>query len=76
MLQINNYPTICEDLKPCPFCGATPMWVMQGNEHKRNRSIIVMCGTCGAKQTTGAVHQTTEWLMEKAVEKGNRRIKE
>lgn len=76
MLLIHNYPAICEDLKPCPFCGATPMWLLQGNESTKRRLIVVQCGNCSAKQETAAIHDSTDLLMKRAIEKWNRRIKE
>ncbi len=74
-LLINNYPSSCDGLRNCPFCGSTPMWHLQGNDNTRKRLIVVQCGMCGAKQETGAIHQSTEWLMSTAVEKWNKRVR-
>lgn len=74
-LQIHNYPSITDGLRQCSFCGAIPMWHLQGNESTKRRLIVVQCGNCGAKQETAAIHESTEWLMNKAIEKWNNRIK-
>ena len=73
MEQITNYPAPCKELKFCPFCGATPVWYLQGNEKTHTILITILCGTCGAKQETGAIHLSTEWLKDKAIEKWNKR---
>lgn len=72
--MIHNYKDTCEELKPCPFCGGTPIWYLKGNDYTKKRTIVVKCPDCGTTQELGLVHLTTEWGCEKAIENWNRRI--
>lgn len=75
-MEIHNYPTVCEELKPCPFCGHTPMWWLKGSrDNITNKTLVtVQCPNCSARQETGAIHFPTGWAMEKAIKKWNNRV--
>lgn len=73
--MIYNYDTTSDELKPCPFCGGTPMWHIKGNLYVGRRTLVVKCSRCGAEQRTAALKFSTEWLMQKAKEKWNNRTK-
>lgn len=72
-MKIHNYDTELEELLDCPFCGKRPIAYLQGNEFTRKRSVTVKCPHCLIKRTTGAVHQSGEWLEGKAIQLWNNR---
>lgn len=74
--MIHNYDTTSEELKPCPFCGGTPVWHIRGALLEGKRTLIVKCQKCGTEQKTGAIRLSTVWLMHTARDKWNARIKE
>lgn len=72
--MIHNYDTTSEELKPCPFCGGTPVWHIRGALFEGKRTLIVRCQKCGTEQVTGAIRFSTVWLMQTAKDKWNSRI--
>jgi len=73
MTNIYNYDSETPDLKPCPFCGNTPVWHLQGNDHSAKRLAIIKCANCGVEMKVGALRNSTEWLCETIINKWNNR---
>ena len=73
MADIHNYDSENPDLKPCPFCGNTPVWHLKGNAYSAKRLSIVKCPNCGVEMKVAALRNSTEWLIETTVNKWNNR---
>ena len=73
MANIHNYDSENPGLKPCPFCGNTPVWHLQGNAYSIKRLAIVKCPNCGVEMKAAALRNSTEWLIETIVNKWNNR---
>lgn len=74
MREVENYDSENEDLLPCPFCGAKPIWFLKGNERTRSIEITVKCQKCRIKRTDGMIKRTDiKWLSEVAVKNWNTR---
>lgn len=72
-METNNYDQTSAWLKPCPFCGGTPIYHWTGNALSVRRKITIQCYSCNVKMELSRVHQTDEWLMNKAITKWNKR---
>jgi len=48
------------DLKPCPFCGGTP--VVVGAELHSAKGVLIKCKKCGAGRNAVAVGMTYDFL--------------
>lgn len=74
-LEIHNYDTKYEGLKPCPFCGSQPIWHLKGNDVTPSRTVVIKCPNCRAKMEMSARYwwDSVE-LAEHILEKWNKRI--
>ena len=73
-MEIHNYETQNEELKPCPFCGNTPVWWLKGNMRTPSRTITIQCHNCGVTMSKSALRLDLNWLMNLCVEKWNNRF--
>ena len=61
------------DLKPCPFCGASAIVKMIGNDYSRKRSVEIKCSVCRVTLTNAAIRHDFDWLMKVSAEAWNMR---
>lgn len=60
-----NLPeSVVTELLACPFCGGTPEFRLQGNDHTRTRKLTLKCLGCRFQITNGAIRHGVEWLYE------------
>ena len=45
-MKTENYDSTSTELKPCPFCGGTPIWHHKGNDFTPSRTIVIECKPC------------------------------
>ena len=72
-MEIHNYESECDELKPCPFCGSKPVWFLKGNVKTSSRTITIKCPNCRVEMVNGTFNEDTNWLINICVEKWNRR---
>jgi len=63
------------NIAECPFCGADPVVIHQGNAHTKSQAIIIKCPECRIERTDKVIRHTIEWLLPKSVASWNRRPK-
>lgn len=72
-LEIHNYDTENPNLKPCPFCGSTPLWHLKGNDSTPRRTIIIKCPGCGVEMKMSGRSFLTQPIAVHIIEKWNKR---
>lgn len=76
-MKIQNYDTTLEELKPCPFCGNTPITYMIGNEFTKSQKITIQCRKCNLMMSQAILRhfgKPIEWLEEVMIKKWNTRV--
>ena len=70
-----NYPPDGKiyEILHCPFCMGEPKALVSGSEFTKSRSAEIVCKSCNVKMEVAAIHNSTEWCIEKVVEKWNKR---
>jgi len=79
--QLSRVHDEAGELKPCPFCGATPEVKRIGNDHVKEQVCEIACTTfgCFAHQRAGILNgrgHTYEWAEQKCRERWNTRAVE
>lgn len=72
--EVCNFDTINPELKPCPFCGETPVWYLDGDLFTGKRTLVIYCRNCGAKMEQRTFKQHTGYLEALSVSRWNTRV--
>lgn len=72
-VEIHNYDTENPLLKPCPFCGTTPIWHLRGNEYTPSRTIVIKCPHCGVEMKMSGRVFGVQPIATKIMDKWNER---